>query len=50
MSESEKNIGKRRSTPADAELLAAVPPRAAGRNARLGLFGLSNKKVVGIDT
>lgn len=38
MSESEKNIGKERDTPTDAELLAAVPPRAAGRQARLGLF------------
>ena len=38
MSDSEKNVGTGRDTPTDAELLSAVPPRATGRQARLGLF------------
>ena len=38
MSESKKNVGLGRDPPTDAELLAAVPRRATGRQARLGLF------------
>ena len=38
MSESKKNVGLGRDTPTDAELLAAVPRKATGRQARLGLF------------
>ena len=38
MSESKKSEKLGRSTPTDAELLEAVPARATGRQARLGLF------------
>ena len=38
MSESKKSERLGRGTPTDAELLAAVPRRATGRQARLGLF------------
>ncbi len=38
MSESKESVRVGRDTPTDAELLEAVPPRATGRQARLGLF------------
>ena len=37
---SEDNLDQGRKGPSDAEILAALPPRASGREARLGLFVL----------